>query len=57
MSPRLHPEFDFEALKEQANRERAEALYRLVLRPIADFFGHAPSPHRPHPGTHRRATA
>ena len=53
MSPRLHPEFDFGALKERANRERAEALYRLVLRPIADFFRHAPRSRRAHPGTHQ----
>ena len=31
-------EFDFDALREQANRERAEAMYRLLLRPLAGLF-------------------
>ncbi len=57
MSARLNREFDFAALQEQAHRERAEALYRLILQPIANFFRHAPRPHRHHHGTHRRAAA
>jgi hypothetical protein len=50
-------EFDFDALREQANRERAEAVYRLLLQPLANFFRHAPRPHRHPQGTHRRAAA
>ncbi len=50
-------EFDFDALREQANRERAEAIYRLLLRPLAGFFRHAPRSHRHPQGPHRRAAA
>jgi len=50
-------EFDLEALREQANRERTEAIYRLLLQPLASFFRHAPRPHRHPQGTHRRAAA
>jgi hypothetical protein len=34
MSPRLSPEFDFDALREQANRERAEVLGRQLAAPF-----------------------
>ena len=57
IAPRKLDEFDLEALAEQARRERAEAVYRFLLQPLANLFRHAPRPHRSHPGTHRRAAA
>jgi hypothetical protein len=47
---------ELEALNAKARRERAEAIYTLVIAPIAKLFGHrgdAPRPvrakHRHHP--------
>jgi hypothetical protein len=57
MARRKLDEFDLEALAEQAHRERAEAVYRLLLQPLANLFKRAPRPHRPHQRTHRRAAA
>jgi hypothetical protein len=57
IAPRKIDEFDLEAIAEQARRERAEAVYRLLILPIINFFRHAPRPHRHHQGTHRRAAA
>ena len=57
MNARFSPEFDFAALREQANRERAEALHQYVIVPLIRLFSRAPRSHRRHPGTRRRATA
>lgn len=57
IAPRKLDEFDLEALAEQARRERAEAVHRLIVQPLLDLFHHAPRPDRHHQGTHRRATA
>ena len=54
---RRSAEFDLEALAEQARRERSEAVHRLLVRPLVDFFRRAARPHRHHQGTHRRAAA
>ena len=51
---RRSAEFDLEVIAEQARRERAEVVYRLLLRPLVDFFRHAARPHRRHQVTHRR---
>ena len=57
IAPRKIDEFDLEAIAEQARRERAEAVHRLLVLPIVNLFRHAPRPHRHHQGTHRRAAA
>lgn len=69
MSPRFAlSEFDFEALKEQAHRERAEAVRRMfatafatafaaAFAAVADRIRHAARSHRHPQGTHRRAAA
>ena len=57
MNARFSPEFDFEALREQANRERAQAFHQYVIVPLIRLFSRAPRSHRRHPGTRRRATA
>ncbi|HET7198265.1 MAG TPA: hypothetical protein VFI86_06335 [Burkholderiales bacterium] len=61
MSPRFAlSEFDFEALKEQAHRERAEAVRRMfaaAFATVADRIRHAARTHRHPQGTHRRAAA
>jgi hypothetical protein len=46
-----------EQLHARARRERAKAIYELILVPIARFFTHAPRTHRTHPRTHRGAAA
>lgn len=38
---RTSAEFDLEAIAEQARRERAEAIYRLLIHPVIDFFRRA----------------
>jgi hypothetical protein len=48
---------NLEQLNAQARRERAQAIYELIIVPIAKFFSHAPRTHRPHPRPHRRAAA
>ena len=55
--PRRSAEFDLAAIAEQAHRERSEAVHRLLIRPLIDFFRRAARPHRHHQGTHRRAAA
>ena len=50
-------EFDLEALAEQARRERAEAVYRLLLQPVLNLFRHAPRTDRHRQGSHGRAAA
>lgn len=57
MSPRVHREFDFDALREQARRERAEAMHRLLVQALINVFRNAARPHRHDRGTHRRAAA
>jgi hypothetical protein len=47
----------FEALHARARRERAEAIYQLIVLPIARFFTHAPRAHIAHQGPKRRAAA
>lgn len=38
---------ELEALNAKARRERAEAIYTLVIAPIAKLFGHRDDNHRP----------
>ncbi len=50
-------EFDLEALAEQARRERTEAMHRLLVQPVLDFFRHAARTDRRNQGSYRRAAA
>ena len=36
---------EHEALNAKARRERAEAIYALVITPLAKLFGHKPARH------------
>ncbi len=38
IAPRKTDEFDLEALAEQARRERAEAVHRLLIQPVVAFL-------------------
>lgn len=46
-------EFDLEALAEQARRERAEAVQRLLVQPVLAFFRHAAGSNRRRQGSYR----
>jgi hypothetical protein len=48
---------DLEALNAKARRERAEAIYDLVVAPIAKLFTHNAPRHRVRRGAHRRTPA
>jgi hypothetical protein len=48
---------DLEALNAKARRERAEALYDLVVAPIAKLFTHDAPRRRVRRGAHRRIPA
>ncbi|HUQ75179.1 MAG TPA: hypothetical protein VM183_10665 [Burkholderiales bacterium] len=48
---------NLEQLNAQARRERAQAIYELIIVPIMKFFAHAPRTHRTPARTHRRAAA
>ena len=37
IAPRKLDEFDLEALAEEARRERAEAVYQLLVRPVIEL--------------------
>ena len=45
---------ELEALNAKARRERAEAIYTLVIAPIARLFAPRAASHRPAGGKHRR---
>ena len=45
---------ELEALNAKARRERAEALYTLVIAPIARLFAPRAGAHRPAAAKHRR---
>jgi hypothetical protein len=57
MARRKLDEFDLEALAEQARRERAEAVHRLLVQPVLNLFRHAPRTDRRRQGSYRRAAA
>jgi hypothetical protein len=47
-----------QALEQQARRERAEAIHRLIIEPVLKLFRrHAARPHLSHPRNHRSAAA
>ena len=46
---------ELEALNAKARRERAEAVYDLVIAPIAKLFAHKPAGHRTARAKHRHA--